>query len=64
MFLSDKDYCINTASVGVTTDHDWASGSGCAYESGCSSRKRARKEGVGGAGFFDLNLPAEFVDRN
>lgn len=29
-------------------------------ESGCSSRKRARKEG----GFFDLNLPAEVVDRN
>ncbi|WJX51542.1 putative E3 ubiquitin-protein ligase ari2, variant 2 [Trifolium repens] len=29
-------------------------------ESGCSSRKRARKDG----GFFDLNLPAEFVDRN
>ncbi|XP_073226383.1 probable E3 ubiquitin-protein ligase ARI2 isoform X3 [Cicer arietinum] len=32
-------------------------------ESGCSSRKRARKEGLGG-GFFDLNLPAEFLDRN
>ncbi|XP_057456360.1 probable E3 ubiquitin-protein ligase ARI1 isoform X2 [Lotus japonicus] len=63
---SELSDCWNNKAnnTGVTTDHDWASGSGCRDESGCSSRKRARKEGVGGAGFFDLNLPAEFVDRN
>lgn len=32
-------------------------------EKGCSSRKRARAEVVTG-NFFDLNLPAEVVDRN
>ncbi|MCD7451582.1 putative E3 ubiquitin-protein ligase ari2 [Datura stramonium] len=38
------------------------SGCGTADESGCSSRKRARKDS--GGGFFDLNLPAELIDRN
>ncbi|KAL2328924.1 hypothetical protein Fmac_022351 [Flemingia macrophylla] len=63
MLLSEKDYCIYAASVGVTAELDRPSGSGSSDDSGCSSRKRARKEGLGG-GFFDLNLPAEFVDRN
>ncbi|KAJ1382974.1 Zinc finger, RING-type [Sesbania bispinosa] len=63
MLLSEKDYCIYAASVGVTEELDRPSGSGSSDDSGCSSRKRARKEGLGG-GFFDLNLPAEFVDRN
>ncbi|XP_027354770.1 probable E3 ubiquitin-protein ligase ARI1 isoform X1 [Abrus precatorius] len=49
--------------TGVTAELDRPSGSGSSDDSGCSSRKRARKESVGG-GFFDLNLPAEFVDRN
>lgn len=58
MLLSEKDSsCIYAASVGVTAEVERPE------ESGCSSRKRARKEGLGG-GFFDLNLPAEFLDRN
>ncbi|KAG4973854.1 hypothetical protein JHK87_030675 [Glycine soja] len=64
MLLSEKDYCIYAASVGVTEELDRPSGSGSSDDNGCSSRKRARKEGLGGGGFFDLNLPAEFVDRN
>ncbi|KHN06149.1 Putative E3 ubiquitin-protein ligase ARI1 [Glycine soja] len=50
--------------TGVTEELDRPSGSGSSDDNGCSSRKRARKEGLGGGGFFDLNLPAEFVDRN
>lgn len=46
------------SNVGGTTEP----GSGSSDESGCSSRKRARKDGVGG-NFFDLNLPADVVDR-
>lgn len=49
------------AYVGGTAEFDRPSGSGSSYESGYSSRKRARKEGLGG---IDLNLPAEVVDRN
>ncbi|KAL9296448.1 hypothetical protein ACSQ67_022344 [Phaseolus vulgaris] len=63
MLLSEKDYCIYAASVGVTAELDRPSGSGSSDDNGCSSRKRARKDGLGG-GFFDLNLPAEFIDRN
>lgn len=39
-----------------------SSGCGTSDESGCSSRKRTRKDS--GGGFFDLNLPAELIDRN
>ncbi|KAH8498361.1 hypothetical protein Peur_073556 [Populus x canadensis] len=46
---------------GGTSEHDRPSGSGSSDDSGCSYRKRAKKEG---GGFFDLNLPAEIVDRN
>ncbi|KAF3950749.1 hypothetical protein CMV_023535 [Castanea mollissima] len=42
---------------------DRPSGSGSSDDSGCSSRKRARKDSPGG-GLFDLNLPAEVIDRN
>ncbi|KAG2705567.1 hypothetical protein I3760_05G061000 [Carya illinoinensis] len=48
---------------GTSAEFDRPSGSGSSDESGCSSRKRARKDGLGG-GLFDLNLPAEVVDRN
>ncbi|XP_041015754.1 probable E3 ubiquitin-protein ligase ARI2 isoform X1 [Juglans microcarpa x Juglans regia] len=47
----------------ASAESDRPSGSGCSDESGCSSRKRARKDGVGG-GLFDLNMPAEVIDRN
>ncbi|OIW08698.1 hypothetical protein TanjilG_03374 [Lupinus angustifolius] len=53
--------------IGGTAEVDQPSGSRSSDDHGCSSRKRARKESVGGGsggGFFDLNLPAEFVDRN
>ncbi|XP_065624929.1 probable E3 ubiquitin-protein ligase ARI2 isoform X1 [Quercus suber] len=46
-----------------TSEVDRPSGSGSSDESGCSSRKRARKDSPGG-GLFDLNLPAEVIDRN
>ncbi|KAF5745642.1 E3 ubiquitin-protein ligase ARI2 [Tripterygium wilfordii] len=39
------------------------SASGSSDDSECSSQKRARKEGVA-SGFFDLNLPAQVINRN
>lgn len=49
--------------VGGSSEHDRPSGSGSSDDSGCTSRKRPREEGFGD-GFFDLNLPAEVIDRN
>lgn len=51
-----------TSHAGRTTERDQPFGSGSSDESGCSSRKRPRPDSLGG-GFFDLNLPAEIVDR-
>ncbi|KAL5562582.1 hypothetical protein UlMin_032329 [Ulmus minor] len=48
---------------GGTTDSDQPSGSGSSYEIGFPPHKRAKKEEQGDR-FFDLNLPAEFVDRS
>ncbi|KAJ7945984.1 RBR-type E3 ubiquitin transferase [Quillaja saponaria] len=59
---ASADECL-PLDCGGTTQPDRSSGSGSSEESGCSSRKRARKEGLAGA-VFDLNLPAEVVDRN
>ncbi|KAL7236716.1 hypothetical protein ACSBR1_019924 [Camellia fascicularis] len=50
-----RDYHTN----GITKDSNRRSGSGSLDESGCSSRKRPRKEST-----IDLNLPAEVIDRN
>ncbi|CAL0334149.1 unnamed protein product [Lupinus luteus] len=52
--------------TGRIAEVDRPSGSGSSDDHKCSSHKRARTESVGGRGgaFFDLNLPAEFVDRN
>ncbi|KAL6211632.1 hypothetical protein ACLB2K_016855 [Fragaria x ananassa] len=61
--ISDNDLPFHCGTNGGSLEPEYTSGSGSSYESGCSSRKRARKEGPGG-GFFDLNLPAEVVDRN
>ena len=36
---------------------------GSSDDSGCLSQKRPKMESYGG-GFFDLNLPAEILDRN
>ncbi len=49
--------------LGGTAQFDQPSGSGSSDENGCPLRKRARKDGLGD-GLFDLNLPAEVVDRN
>ncbi|XP_059653950.1 probable E3 ubiquitin-protein ligase ARI2 [Cornus florida] len=46
-----------------TTESNQPSGPGSSDESGCSSRKRARK-GTLCDGMFDLNLPPEVIDRN
>ncbi|XP_015902896.2 probable E3 ubiquitin-protein ligase ARI2 [Ziziphus jujuba] len=54
----NKNLPLDCGASGGTTEP----GSGSSDESGCSSRKRARKDGVGG-NFFDLNLPADVVDR-
>ncbi|XP_048430269.1 probable E3 ubiquitin-protein ligase ARI2 isoform X2 [Pyrus x bretschneideri] len=51
----------NANNAGGSTELEQPSGFGSSDESGCSSRKRARKDGLGGG--FDLNLPAE-VDRS
>ncbi|KAJ4836069.1 carbonyl reductase (NADPH-dependent) ari1 [Turnera subulata] len=55
--------CLTSGGIasGGASDRDRPSGSGSSDDSGCSSRKRARKDG---GGFFDLNLPAEILDRN
>lgn len=50
-------------SAGGKTESDQPSASGTSEESGCSSRKRARKGSFGGS-LIDLNLPAEVIDRN
>ncbi|KAI8028317.1 putative E3 ubiquitin-protein ligase ARI1 [Camellia lanceoleosa] len=50
-----RDYHTN----GITKESNRPSGSGSLDESGCSSRKRPRKEST-----IDLNLPAEVIDRN
>ncbi|XP_054786647.1 probable E3 ubiquitin-protein ligase ARI2 isoform X2 [Prosopis cineraria] len=55
------NYKANT--TGGTAELDRPSGSGSSDDIGCPSHKRARKEGAGGV-LFDLNLPAEVVDRN
>ncbi|KAJ6799768.1 putative E3 ubiquitin-protein ligase ARI2 [Iris pallida] len=38
-------------------------GSSSSEDSGYSSRKRAKRDGLGGAPVFDLNMPAEVVDK-
>ncbi|XP_071935489.1 probable E3 ubiquitin-protein ligase ARI2 isoform X1 [Coffea arabica] len=48
---------------GWNTESDQPSASGTSDESGCPSRKRARK-GSFGCSLIDLNLPAEAIDRN
>ncbi|KAF3435630.1 hypothetical protein FNV43_RR22721 [Rhamnella rubrinervis] len=55
---SNKNLSLDCGTSGGTTERV----SGSSEESGCSSRKRARKDGLGGGGgFFDLNLPADVV---
>ncbi|KAM7253542.1 hypothetical protein ACFE04_021696 [Oxalis oulophora] len=54
----------NSGISGAIHGRDRLSGSGSSAESECSSRKRPRKDGYGGGGLFDLNLPAEVIDRN
>ncbi|KAH9695869.1 putative E3 ubiquitin-protein ligase ARI1 [Citrus sinensis] len=49
--------------LGGTLEHDRPSGSRSSDDSGCSSQKRVRKEDCL-SGRFDLNLPAEVIDRN
>ena len=49
--------------LGGTTESDQPSGSGSSDETGYAPRKRAKKN-VPGGGRFDLNLPADVVDRN
>ncbi|GAV67119.1 IBR domain-containing protein [Cephalotus follicularis] len=60
---NDKYLPSDCGTSGGTSELDRPLRSGSSDDSGCSSRKRARKEGFGGA-LFDLNLPAEVIDRN
>lgn len=52
-----------TGFAGSSWKLDQPSDSGTLDESGCPSRKRARKGSLGSS-LIDLNLPAEIVDRN
>lgn len=58
-----KDVLTPCNAVGGTLEHDRPSGSRSSDDSGCSSQKRVRKEDCL-SGRFDLNLPAEVIDRN
>ncbi|KAI3702486.1 hypothetical protein L6452_28224 [Arctium lappa] len=61
---SDKRQKLANPTNGGLSESDGASGSGSSEESGFSSQqKRARKDGFG-EGMFDLNLPADVIDRN
>ncbi|GLT85877.1 hypothetical protein SLE2022_040500 [Rubroshorea leprosula] len=59
----DKLLPPDCGTSGGTSEHGRPSEFGSPDDSGCSSRKRARKDSYRGA-FFDLNLPAEIIDRN
>ncbi|KAK6946189.1 IBR domain [Dillenia turbinata] len=58
---ADKHVQAEHCSKGAA-DPEKKSGARSLDESGCSSQKRAKK-GLGG-GYFDLNLPAEVIDKN
>ncbi|XP_044508820.1 probable E3 ubiquitin-protein ligase ARI2 [Mangifera indica] len=60
---TDNFLPLDCGTSGGSSEHDRPSGSGSSDDSGCTSRKRPREEGFGD-GFFDLNLPAEVIDRN
>lgn len=62
--IADKPLPSDCGTSGGTSERGRPSGLGSPDDSGCSSRKRARKEGSYGGAFFDLNLPAEVIDRN
>ncbi|KAK2665248.1 hypothetical protein Ddye_003822 [Dipteronia dyeriana] len=60
---TDKYQPLECGTSGGTSENERPSGSGSSDDSGCFSRKRAKKDGFGPS-FFDLNLPAEGIDRN
>ncbi|KAH9695873.1 putative E3 ubiquitin-protein ligase ARI1 [Citrus sinensis] len=60
---TDKRQRSDADTSGGTLEHDRPSGSRSSDDSGCSSQKRVRKEDCL-SGRFDLNLPAEVIDRN
>ncbi|KAI3933249.1 hypothetical protein MKW92_022101 [Papaver armeniacum] len=59
--------CLQTNSslsaTGGTVEVGRSSSSSLNFESGCPSRKRAKREALGNA-LFDLNLPAEVIDKS
>ncbi|XP_021300284.1 probable E3 ubiquitin-protein ligase ARI2 isoform X2 [Herrania umbratica] len=56
------DTCL-PSDCGTSGKHERPISLGSADDNGCPSQKRPKKETYGGA-FFDLNLPAEVLDRN
>ncbi|GLT44308.1 hypothetical protein SLA2020_182130 [Shorea laevis] len=60
---ADKFLPSDCGTSGGTSEHDRHPGFESPDDSGCPPPKRARKDSYGGA-FFDLNLPAEVIDRN
>lgn len=64
--ITDKYVPSNNGSNGATSELDRPSGSVSSYDTGCSSRKRAKKEeGLGDSALlFDLNLPPDVVDKD
>ncbi|THU50910.1 hypothetical protein C4D60_Mb06t25350 [Musa balbisiana] len=58
----DSDQSLTSTKTRVAVPSKHASSS--SDESGCSSRKRARTEAQGAAPLFDLNMPAEVIDKS
>ncbi|XVE94091.1 hypothetical protein REPUB_Repub01dG0251000 [Reevesia pubescens] len=65
---NSKDSTTTEKSVpsdcGTSGKHDRPFSFGSSDDSDCPSQKRPKKESSYGGGFFDLNLPAEVLDRN
>ncbi|XAR72845.1 Ubiquitin--protein ligase [Bertholletia excelsa] len=63
VIITEKHPSSGYQKNGIVTESGQPSGSGSSDDSGCSSRKRPRRDNLGG-GMIDLNLPAEVIDRN
>ncbi|KAF5814359.1 putative transcription factor C2H2 family [Helianthus annuus] len=61
---AEKRHKLEDPTNGGTSESDRPSGSGSSDEIGFSSLKRARKDDRFGDSMFDLNLPADVIDRN
>ncbi|GJU65665.1 probable E3 ubiquitin-protein ligase ARI2 isoform X1, partial [Tanacetum coccineum] len=63
LHVGDKCKRPEEPTTGGSSESDRPSGSGSSEESNFPAQKRARRDGYGD-GMFDLNLPADVIDRN